>query len=40
MEKSKVYFTPEITPQALVRIYRALGAELKDSVAVKISIIF
>ena len=37
MEKSKVYFTPEITPQALVRIYRALGAELKDSVAVKIS---
>ena len=37
MEKSKVYFTPEITPQALVRIYRALGAELKGSVAVKIS---
>ncbi|WP_302326330.1 DUF362 domain-containing protein [Enterocloster lavalensis] len=37
MEKSKVYFTPEITPQALVRIYRAMGAELKGSVAVKIS---
>ena len=37
MEKSKVYFPPEITPQALVRIYRAMGAELKGSVAVKIS---
>lgn len=37
MEKAKVYFTKEITPESLVRIYEALGRELKGKVAVKIS---
>lgn len=35
--QSKVYFTKEITPQALVKIYKALGKEAKGRVAVKIS---
>ena len=35
--QSKVYFTKEITPEALVRIYKALGHEAKGRVAVKIS---
>lgn len=35
--QSKVYFTKEITPEALVRIYKALGKEAKGRVAVKIS---
>lgn len=34
---SKVYFTREITPESLVRIYDALGVRLKEKVAVKIS---
>lgn len=33
----KVYFTKEITPESLVRIYKALGVEAKGRVAVKIS---
>ena len=37
MEKSKVYFTKEITSASLVRIYEALNKELKGKVAVKIS---
>ncbi len=37
MKKSKVYFTKEITPESLIRIYEALGTELKGKVAVKIS---
>ena len=37
MEKSKVYFTKEITPEKLIKIYEALGKELKGKVAVKIS---
>ena len=37
MGKSKVYFTKEITPESLVRIYQVLGRELKGRVAVKIS---
>ena len=36
VSKSKVYFTKEITPEALVKIYEALNTELKDKVAVKI----
>ncbi len=36
MEKSKVYFTKEITPESLVRIYEALGVTLKGNVAIKI----
>lgn len=37
MEKAKVYFTEEITPEALQKIYHALGVSLKGKVAVKIS---
>lgn len=34
---SKVYFTKEITPESLVKIYEALGVEPTGKVAVKIS---
>ncbi len=37
MEKAKVYFTKEITPESLVKVYEALGVELKGKVGVKIS---
>ncbi len=37
MAQSKVYFTKEITPESLVKIYKALGCEAKGRVAVKIS---
>ena len=37
MDKATVYFTREITPESLVKIYEALGVELKGKVAVKIS---
>ena len=37
MKKATVYFTEEITPEALQKIYRALGVSLKGKVAVKIS---
>ena len=37
MEKSKVYFTKEISPENLIKIYDALGRDLKGKVAVKIS---
>lgn len=37
MEKAKVYFTKEITPESLVRIYEALDRELHGKTAVKIS---
>ena len=33
----KVYFTKEITPESLVKIYKALGVEATERVAVKIS---
>lgn len=33
----KVFFTKEITPESLVKIYKALGVEAKGRVAVKIS---
>lgn len=36
MQKSKVYFTKEITPEALVKMYEILGLELKGNVAVKL----
>lgn len=29
MEKAKVYFTKEITPESLVKMYKILGKELK-----------
>ncbi|MCI8599920.1 MAG: DUF362 domain-containing protein [Lachnospiraceae bacterium] len=37
MKKATVYFTKEITPESLVKIYEALGRELHGKVAVKIS---
>ena len=37
LAQSKVYFTKEITPESLVRIYKALGVEPEGRVAVKIS---
>lgn len=37
MEKAKVYFTSEITPEALVKIYEKLGVEVSGKVGVKIS---
>ena len=36
MEKSKVYFCKEITPENVVEIYKALGKELPGKVAVKV----
>ena len=36
-EKSKVYFTSDISPESLVKIYNALGKEVTGKVAVKIS---
>lgn len=35
--QSKVYMTKEITPESLVKIYKALGVEAQGRVAVKIS---
>lgn len=37
MAQSKVYFTKEITPESLVKIYEALGVKVEGRVAVKIS---
>jgi len=37
MEKSKVYFTKEITEESLVKIYEKLGVELKGKVGIKVS---
>lgn len=37
MEKSKVYFTKDISSQGLIKIFEALNRELKGKVAVKIS---
>ena len=36
MEKAKVYFTKEITPESIVKIYEALGKKLSGNVAVKL----
>ena len=36
-EKVKVYFTNKITPESLVKIYQAVGYNLKGNVGVKIS---
>ena len=35
--QSKVYLTKEISPESLVRIYKALGVPAKGRVAVKMS---
>lgn len=37
MNKSIVYFTKEISPDSLIKIYQKLGKELKGKVGVKIS---
>ena len=37
MEKSKVYFTKEITPESLIKIYEALNVDLKGKIGVKVS---
>ena len=37
MEKSKVYFTKEITPESLIKIYEVLGVNLPGKIAVKVS---
>ena len=36
MEKAKVYFCKEITPENVVKMYKALGIELPGNVAVKV----
>ena len=36
MEKSKVYFTKEITPESVVKMYETLGVKLPGKVAVKV----
>ena len=36
MSKAKVYFTKEITPRAMIRMYEAMGVELQGRVAVKL----
>lgn len=36
-QTAKVYFTKEITPESLIKIYRALGREAHGKVAVKLS---
>ncbi len=36
MEKAKVYFTKEITPEKVMEMYRKLGKELPGKVAVKV----
>ena len=35
--KSKVYFTKEITPESLIKIYEKLGVELPGKVGIKVS---
>ena len=37
MEKSKVYYTKNITAESLIKIYEALGVELKGKIGVKVS---
>lgn len=37
MEKAKVYFTKEITPESLIKIYNKLEKDLTGNVAIKIS---
>ena len=36
MEKSKVYFIKDISPENVIKAYEALGIELKGNVAVKL----
>ena len=36
MEKAKVYFTRDLTPEGVVKMYKALGQELGGNIAIKI----
>lgn len=36
MEKSKVYFIKDITPENVVKIFKELGKDLPGKVAVKV----
>ena len=36
MEKSKVYFTKEISPESVIKLYEAVGKKLSGKVAVKV----
>ena len=36
MQKAKVYFSKEITPESVVKMYETLGKELPGKVAVKL----
>ena len=36
MTKAKVYFTKEITPEAMIKMYESLGVKLPGKVAVKL----
>ena len=36
MEKAKVYFTKEITPESVVKMYETVGVKLPGKVAVKL----
>lgn len=36
MEKAKVYFSKEITPESVIKIYETLGKNLNGKVAVKL----
>ena len=37
MKESKVYFTKEITPESLIKIYEALGIKLTGNIGIKVS---
>lgn len=38
MEKAKVYFTKEVSKEALIKVYEALNKELKGKVSSKITL--
>ena len=37
MEKAKVYFTKEITPESLIKMYETLGVKLTGNIGIKVS---
>ena len=36
MEKAKVFFTRELTPENVVKVYEALGKKLEGNIAIKL----
>ena len=36
MEKAKVYFTRDLTPQGVIKMYESLGTQLTGNIAIKI----